>query len=109
MIGKHKAIREVYRTIEAVADSTASILITGESGTGKELVARALHQKSPRRSGPFIAVNCSALPRDILENELFGHEKGAFTGALKEKLGCFEMADNGTLFLDEIGESPYVF
>ncbi len=106
MIGEHERIHAVFRTIDAVAGTTASILISGESGTGKELVAKAVHRKSPRKDGPFIAVNCSALPRDILENELFGHEKGAFTGAVKEKIGCFEMADNGTLFLDEIGEMP---
>ncbi|MCH7673719.1 sigma-54-dependent Fis family transcriptional regulator [candidate division KSB1 bacterium] len=106
MVGQDEKINEVYHLIDAVADTSASVLITGESGTGKELVARAIHQKSSRLKGPFIAINCSALPRDILENELFGHEKGAFTGALKEKPGCFEMADGGTLFLDEIGEMP---
>ncbi|MCH8019756.1 sigma-54-dependent Fis family transcriptional regulator [candidate division KSB1 bacterium] len=106
MVGQDEKIHEVYHLIDAVADTSASVLITGESGTGKELVARAIHQKSSRLKGPFIAINCSALPRDILENELFGHEKGAFTGALKEKPGCFEMADGGTLFLDEIGEMP---
>ena len=83
---------------------TYNVIITGESGTGKELVARAIHNKSSRHDGPFIAVNCSAFPKDILENELFGHEKGAFTGALNEKAGCFELAHNGTLFLDEIVE-----
>jgi DNA-binding NtrC family response regulator len=97
-------MREIYKIIEAVAPSNASVLITGESGTGKELVARAIHQKSPRRKGPFIAVNCGAFPREILENELFGHEKGAFTGAINEKAGCFELADGGTLFLDEVAE-----
>ena len=106
MVGQDEKIHEVYQLIDAVADTSANVLITGESGTGKELVARAIHQKSSRLKGPFIAINCSALPRDILENELFGHEKGAFTGALKEKPGCFEMADGGTLFLDEIGEMP---
>lgn len=106
LIGQHEKMRKIYEIIDAVAESTANILITGESGTGKELVARAIHNKSPRAGGPFLAVNCSALPRDILENELFGHEKGAFTGALKEKPGCFEMAHGGTLFLDEIGEMP---
>ncbi len=89
-----------------MADTSANVLIIGESGTGKELVARAIHKKSSRVKGPFIAINCSAFPREILENELFGHERGAFTGALKEKPGCFEMADGGTLFLDEIGEMP---
>jgi DNA-binding NtrC family response regulator len=104
MIGESEEMREIYKIIEAVAPSNASVLITGESGTGKELVARAIHQKSPRRKGPFIAVNCGAFPREILENELFGHEKGAFTGAINEKAGCFELADGGTLFLDEVAE-----
>lgn len=106
MIGQDERMLEVFNLIDAVADTTANVFITGESGTGKELVARGLHNKSSRRKGPFIAVNCSAFPRDILENELFGHEKGAFTGAVREKAGCFEMADKGTLFLDEIGEMP---
>lgn len=104
MVGQDETMKKVYSMISAVADTTANVLITGESGTGKELVARAIHNKSGRAKGPFIAVNCSALPHDILENELFGHEKGAFTGAMKEKIGCFELANNGTLFLDEIGE-----
>jgi DNA-binding NtrC family response regulator len=104
MIGQSEEMRQIYTVIEAVAPSSASVLIMGESGTGKELVARAIHQKSPRKKGPFIAVNCGAFPREILENELFGHEKGAFTGAINEKPGCFELADGGTLFLDEIAE-----
>ncbi len=104
LIGQSSQMQEVYKLIEAVADSTANVIITGESGTGKELVAKAIHRKSNRKEHPFIAVNCSAFPENILENELFGHEKGAFTGALNEKPGCFEMADRGTLFLDEIGE-----
>ena len=104
LIGQSPQMQEIYRLIDAVADSTANVIITGESGTGKELVAKAIHKKSSRCNGPFIAVNCSAFPENILENELFGHEKGAFTGALNEKAGCFEMADRGTLFLDEIGE-----
>ena len=104
LIGQSSQMQEIYRLIDAVADSTANVIITGESGTGKELVAKAIHKKSSRCNGPFIAVNCSAFPENILENELFGHEKGAFTGALNEKAGCFEMADRGTLFLDEIGE-----
>jgi DNA-binding NtrC family response regulator len=106
LVGAHESMRAVYQLIDAVADTTANVFITGESGTGKELVARAIHKRSGRSAGPFIAMNCSAFPRDILENELFGHEKGAFTGAVKEKPGCFEMADGGTLFLDEIGEMP---
>ncbi len=104
LIGQSEEMKEVYKTIEAVAPTDASVLIYGESGTGKELVARALHTKSARAEGPFVAVNCAAFPKDILENELFGHEKGAFTGSLKEKAGCFELADGGTLFLDEVAE-----
>jgi DNA-binding NtrC family response regulator len=104
MIGQSEEIRHVYNTIEAVAPSSATVLIVGESGTGKELVARAVHQKSQRKRGPFIALNCGAFPREILENELFGHEKGAFTGAVAEKQGCFELASGGTLFLDEVAE-----
>jgi DNA-binding NtrC family response regulator len=107
LIGQSESMREIYKLIESIARSDASILIIGESGTGKELVARAIHQRSNRQKAPFIPVNCSALPADILENELFGHERGAFTGALNEKPGCFELADQGTLFLDEIGEMPY--
>jgi two-component system response regulator HydG len=99
-------MRAVYQIIEAVAPSTASVLIFGESGTGKELVARAIHAKSERAKGPFFALNCAALPKDILENELFGHEKGAFTGSTNEKPGAFEMADGGTIFLDEVAEMP---
>lgn len=104
LIGQSDEMREIYGMIEAAAPSNASILIVGESGTGKELVARAVHDKSSRKKGPFIAINCAAFPREILENELFGHEKGAFTGALNEKPGCFELADGGTLFLDEVAE-----
>ena len=102
--GQSDSMREVYKVIEAVAPSTASVLILGESGTGKELVARAMHTKSDRAKGPFLALNCAALPKDILENELFGHEKGAFTGSTNEKPGAFEMADGGTIFLDEVAE-----
>src|ERR687886_356717 len=104
LTGQSDAMRQVYQIIDAVAPSTASVLILGESGTGKELVARALHQKSERAKGPFFALNCAALPKDILENELFGHEKGAFTGSTNEKPGAFEMSDGGTLFLDEVAE-----
>lgn len=106
LIGQSPKMKEIYQLIDAVADSTANVIITGESGTGKELVARAIHNKSSRVKKPFVAVNCAAFPREILENELFGHESGAFTGALKEKQGYFELADGGTLFLDEIGEMP---
>src|SRR5687768_9078850 len=104
LTGKSEEMRNVYQMIEAVAPSTASVLILGESGTGKELVARAMHSKSDRVKGPFMALNCAALPKDILENELFGHEKGAFTGSTNEKAGAFEMAHGGTLFLDEVAE-----
>ena len=104
MLGQSDEMRVIYNMIEAVAPSNASVLIVGESGTGKELVARAMHQKSNRKKGPFIALNCGAFPREILENELFGHEKGAFTGAITEKPGAFELADGGTLFLDEVAE-----
>ncbi len=104
LIGQSEEMRQIYATVEAAAPTSASILIVGESGTGKELVARAVHDKSSRKKGPFIAINCAAFPREILENELFGHEKGAFTGALNEKPGCFELANGGTLFLDEVAE-----
>src|SRR5215204_6480771 len=106
LTGQPEPLREVYKLIDAVAPSTASVLILGESGTGKELVARALHQKSERAKGPFFALNCAALPKEILENELFGHEKGAFTGSTNEKPGAFEMASTGTIFLDEMAEMP---
>lgn len=106
LTGQSEEMRAVYQIIEAVAPSTASVLIFGESGTGKELVARAIHAKSERAKGPFFALNCAALPKDILENELFGHEKGAFTGSTNEKPGAFEMADGGTIFLDEVAEMP---
>ena len=104
LIGQSDEMRQIYGMIEAAAPSSASMFIIGESGTGKELVARAIHDKSNRKKGPFVAINCAAFPREILENELFGHEKGAFTGALNEKPGCFELADGGTLFLDEVAE-----
>jgi DNA-binding NtrC family response regulator len=104
LTGQSEAMRSVYRIIDAVAPSTASVFILGESGTGKELVARAIHNKSDRAKGPIFALNCAALPKDILENELFGHEKGAFTGSVNEKAGAFEMAHGGTLFLDEVAE-----
>ena len=104
MIGRSDRMQEVFRTVERVAQSRASVLITGESGTGKELVARALHDLGPRRSGPFVAINCAAIPDGLIEAELFGHERGAFTDARERRLGRFETASGGTLFLDEIGE-----
>jgi len=106
LIGKSPAIQEVIRIIEKVADTPSTVLITGESGTGKELVAQALHNLSSRRNGPFIKINCAAIPKDLMEAELFGYERGAFTGAVTSKPGRFELADGGTLFLDEIGEIP---
>jgi len=106
LTGQSESMRSVYQVIDAVAPSTASVLILGESGTGKELVARALHSKSDRAKGPFFALNCAALPKEILENELFGHEKGAFTGSISEKQGAFEMSSGGTIFLDEMAEMP---
>jgi two-component system, NtrC family, response regulator HydG len=104
IVGQTPAMRAVFQTIEKVAPTDASVYVYGESGTGKELVARAIHARSRRASGPFIKVNCGALTDTLLESELFGHEKGAFTGAIKRKLGRFELADKGTLFLDEIGD-----
>ncbi len=104
LIGKSKAMQDVFDTIRKVAPATATVLIEGASGTGKELVAKSIHFNSPRRNQPFVAVNCSALAETLLESELFGHEKGAFTGAISMKKGRFELADQGTLFLDEIGE-----
>ena len=106
LVGKSESIRKIYFLIEQVAPSSASVLITGESGTGKELVARTIHKMSPRHDKPFVAINCSAIPESLMESELFGHEKGAFTGAATRRQGCFELADTGTLLLDEIGEMP---
>ena len=106
IIGKSKAMEDVFATIRKVAPTNATVLIEGESGTGKELVAKSIHFNSPRREGSFVAVNCSALAENLLESELFGHEKGAFTGAIAMKKGRFERADGGTIFLDEIGELP---
>ena len=106
LVGESPALRKVHQQIELVAPTEATVLITGESGTGKELVARAIHQHSPRRDHPLIAVNCGAVPEALFESEFFGHTKGAFTGALRDKAGRFELADGGTLFLDEIGEIP---
>ncbi len=104
MIGSSPGMRKVYRVIEQAAPTVASVLVSGDSGTGKELVARTIHQLSPRAAGPFIAINCAAIPETLLESEIFGHEKGAFTGASERRPGCFELADRGTLFLDEIAE-----
>lgn len=106
MVGKSAPMQEVYALIGKVAPSRANVLVTGESGTGKELVAKAIHFNSPRRDYAFVPVNCGAIPETLLESELFGHEKGAFTGAAGQKAGLFEVADNGTIFLDEIGELP---
>jgi DNA-binding NtrC family response regulator len=104
MIGNAPEMRKIYQVVEQAAPTGASVLITGESGTGKELVAQTIHQLSPRATFPFVAINCAAIPETLLESEIFGHEKGAFTGASDRRQGCFELADRGTLFLDEIGE-----
>jgi DNA-binding NtrC family response regulator len=104
LIGNSPEMRKIYSVIEQAAPTSASVLITGESGTGKELVAQTIHHLSPRASFPFVAINCAAIPETLLESEIFGHEKGAFTGAADRRQGCFELADRGTLFLDEIGE-----
>jgi DNA-binding NtrC family response regulator len=104
IVGTSPEMQGVFKLVGQVADSDATVLIAGESGTGKELVARAIHKNSPRHIGPFVTVNCAAIPRDLLESEMFGHEKGAFTGALTVRRGKFELADKGTIFLDEIGE-----
>ncbi len=106
MVGSTPEMRQVYSLISQVAPTSAAVLITGESGTGKELVARALHNSSPRAVGPFIAVNCAAMPETLMESELFGHEKGSFTGAVERHAGCFEQAHSGSVLLDEIGDMP---
>jgi two-component system response regulator AtoC len=106
LIGESFAIRQIYAVVEKVASTPSTVLITGESGTGKELIARALHENSSRHGGPFIKINCAAIPKTLMESELFGYEKGAFTGAVGAKPGRFELAHGGTLFLDEIGEIP---
>jgi DNA-binding NtrC family response regulator len=106
MVGSSRPMREIFGLIEQIAPSNVSVLITGECGTGKEVVARPLHDLSPRKSRPFVAVNCAAIPETLIESEIFGHEKGAFTGAMERRAGCFELANGGTLLLDEIGEMP---
>ncbi len=104
LVGSSAAMQEVFRLVERVAGADATVLLRGETGTGKELVARAVHRRSPRRDGPFVAVNCTAVPRELMESEFFGHEKGAFTGAAARRHGRFEQAEGGTLFLDEVGD-----
>src|SRR3990170_1624131 len=106
MIGDSPALRRVIEQIAQVAPTDSTVLIQGETGTGKELVARAIHDRSPRRERPLVRINCAALPRELVESELFGHEKGAFTGATQQRRGRFELADGGTIFLDEVGELP---
>src|ERR1700683_5340007 len=106
MAGTSSKMQEVFALVQQVAPSRAAVLITGESGTGKELAARAIHALSPRRAGPFVAINCAAMPDTLMESELFGNEKGAFTGAVERRAGCFELAQNGTVLLDEIGDMP---
>src|SRR5271156_908155 len=106
LVGTSAPMQDVMRQVEIAAPSTASVLITGETGAGKEMVARSIHMLSPRRNKPFLPINCAAIPESLIESEIFGHEKGAFTGAMERRIGCFELAEGGTLLLDEIGEMP---
>ena len=106
IVGSSREMEKVFEVIRKVADTEAAVLITGESGTGKELVARSIHANSSRKDAPFVAINCAAIPRELLESELFGHVKGAFTGAVRDKIGKFQLADRGTIFLDEVGDLP---
>jgi DNA-binding NtrC family response regulator len=106
LVGTSRSMQDVMRQVEMAAPSTAPVLVTGETGSGKEMVARSIHLLSPRADRPFVAINCSAIPESLMESEIFGHEKGAFTGAAERRIGCFELADGGTLLLDEIGEMP---
>ena len=106
IIGRSAALEAVLEKVELVAPTTSTVLIRGETGTGKELIAKAIHNISPRYDRPFVKFNCAAIPLDLLESELFGHERGAFTGAISQKIGRFELADKGTLFLDEVGDLP---
>ena len=108
LVGISAPMQQIHKLIEQISPSSVSVLITGESGTGKEVVARLIHEQSPRKNCPFIAINCAAIPETLMESELFGYEKNAFTGAASRKLGCFEMADGGTLLLDEIAEMPHL-
>jgi len=106
VIGQSPALREVLKLVETVAPSDSTVLLLGETGTGKELIARAVHDHTGRKSRTFVKLNCAAIPTGLLESELFGHEKGAFTGAIAQKIGRLELADQGTLFLDEVGDIP---